>query len=154
MPRLTRACLCHRQLWLFVWSQYQRSKKYNFPMCPLTAEPSCLVLGSCVCECVWTSPCSHFMFDLPLFLTFPFPLSCRYFILSARMCTHTLQHGGVNSRDLTISFDQISSPSSVWWLFVWHCPTHSVVAGVPLRLSASYMSGQWRMQVCKEQSLS
>lgn len=129
-------CFCCRQLLLFVWSQYQRSESYNFLMCPLTTEPTCLI--SCRCVCVSEPHCFPwdvwFHAALPTFL-FPLPVSCCHFTpinTHMCMCTHThTQSGGVNSRKSTTSFDQTRGPSSVWWLFVWH----------PALLSDSLQSG-------------
>lgn len=120
-------CFCCRQLLLFVWSQYQRSESYNFLMCPLTTEPTCLISCRCVCVCVSEPHCFPwdvwFHAALPTFL-FPLPVSCCHFTpinTHMCMCTHThTQSGGVNSRKSTTSFDQTRGPSSVWWLFVWH----------------------------------
>lgn len=157
-------CFCCRQLLLFVWSQYQRSESYNFLMCPLTTEPTCLI--SCRCVCVSEPHCFPwdvwFHAALPTFL-FPLPVSCCHFTpinTHMCMCTHT-QSGGVNSRKSTTSFDQIRGPSSVWWLFVWHPALLSDSlqsgwgrGGGAWRLPALDLSGQRRMQVCpKEQSL-
>lgn len=88
-------CFCCRQLLLFVWSQYQRSESYNFLMCPLTTEPTCLISCRCVCVCVSEPHCFPwdvwFHAALPTFL-FPLPVSCCHFTpinTHMCMCTHT-----------------------------------------------------------------
>lgn len=95
IPQLTRPCFCCRQLWLFVWSQFQTSKKYNFLMCPLTAVPTCLVLCRRVHVCVYVCVNLpgfpwHVWFHASLPVFSPLPVSCRYFIpISTHMCTYT-----------------------------------------------------------------
>lgn len=80
--------------------------------------------------CVHVSP--HFPWHVwfhPSLYDFlsPLPVSCRYFIqISTHMCIHTHTQiqthtsvWGCELQDSTTSFDQMSSPSSVCWLFVW-----------------------------------
>lgn len=88
-------CFCCRQLLLFVWSQYQRSESYNFLMCPLTTEPTCLISCRCVCVCVLVNPTvSHGMFDfmppsLPSFSHFLWAVVILPQLTPICVCAHT-----------------------------------------------------------------
>lgn len=91
-------CFCCRQLLLFVWSQYQRSESYNFLMCPLTTEPTCLISCRCVCVCVLVNPTvSHGMFDfmppsLPSFSHFLWAVVILPQLTPICVCAHTHTH--------------------------------------------------------------
>lgn len=73
--------------------------------------------------------------------------------------THTLQRGGVNSRESTTSFDQVSSPSSVSGLFVWQpAPLSDPLSGGWGASEAAGLVHEWTVEDAgvppKEQSLS
>lgn len=159
-------CFCCRQLLLFVWSQYQRSESYNFLMCPLTTEPTCLISCRCVCVCVSEPHCFPwdvwFHAALPTFL-FPLPVSCCHFTpinTHMCMCTHTHTEWG---RELQKVNDILWSDQGpllcLMTVCVAPCSTVRLApnwlgGGGDWRLPALDLSGQRRMQVCpKEQSL-
>lgn len=143
-------CFCCRQLLLFVWSQYQRSESYNFLMCPLTTEPTCLI--SCRCVCVSEPHCFPwdvwFHAALPTFL-FPLPVSCCHFTpinTHMCMCTHTERVGAWTPESQRHPLIRSGAPplsDDCLCGTLLYCQTHSKVAGGRGGLEAASLGPEW-----------